>query len=86
MSAPEGGRMIEEPDEEVRSKHWAARRKRSESVTAECGEDGVKSIKDILSCADVQLQASKDFAEKLAKRRCIHTHIATYLQTYALYV
>ena len=60
-------------DEEVRSKHSSrARRQRAESVTAVCGENGVKSIMDILNCADVQLQTSKDFAEKLAKRRWGH--------------
>lgn len=58
------------PDEEVRSKLTSrARKQRAESVTAECGEDGVKSIMDILNCADVQLQTSRDFAKKLAKRR-----------------
>lgn len=55
-------------DEEVRSKP-RVRRQRAESVTATCGEDGVKSITDILNCADVQLQTSRDFAEKLAQRR-----------------
>ena len=62
-AAPDPGQ-----DEEVRSKP-RGRRQRAESSTASCGEDGVKSIMDILSCADVQLQASRDFAEKLAKRR-----------------
>ncbi len=57
-----------DPGDEVRSKN-RTRQRRAESVTAECGEDGVKSIMDILNCADVQLQASKEFAEKLAKRR-----------------
>ena len=55
-------------DEEVRSKP-RGQRLRSETVTAECGANGVKSIWDILTCADMQLQASRDFAEKLAKRR-----------------
>lgn len=56
-------------DEEVRSKP-RTRKQRSESTTAVSGEDGVKSIKDILNCADAQLQHSREFAEKLAKRRC----------------
>jgi hypothetical protein len=56
-------------DEEVRSKLSRPRRQRSDTMTAQCGEDGVKSIMDILNCADVQLQASRDFAEKMARRR-----------------
>ena len=55
-------------DEEVRSKPQG-RRQRTESITAPCGADGVKSIRDILDCADLQLQVSKDFAEVLSKRR-----------------
>ena len=61
-------RHRESDGEEVRSKQ-RVRRQRSESVTATCGEDGVKNIADILNCADLQLQASRDFAEKLAQRR-----------------
>ena len=54
--------------EEVKSK-LRTRRQRSESMTASIGEDGVKNIKDILNCADIQLQASREFADKLAQRR-----------------
>ncbi len=57
-----------EEAEEVRSK-FGPRRDRTMSCTAECGDDGVKNIMDIFNCADVQLQMSKDFAEKLAKRK-----------------
>ena len=54
--------------EEVRSK-LDVRLQKPASCTAECGEDGVKSIADILNCADKQLQNSRDFIEKLAKKR-----------------
>ena len=57
-----------ESDEEVRSKVNSSRR-RYESSSATCGDDGVKSIADILSCADEQLRRSKEFADKLARRR-----------------
>ena len=64
--------MALDPGDEVRSKNRPRQKRRADSVTAECGEDGVKNIKDILNCADMQLQASKEFAERLAKRRCVH--------------
>lgn len=60
-------------DEEVRSKLQVGRRQRAESITAPCGADGVKSIQDILDCADLQLQLSKDFAQVLAKRSESHS-------------
>ena len=61
----------ERSGDEIRSELVTGRdRMRSrEDVTAKCGEDGVKSIVDILNCADVQLQISRSFVEKLAKRR-----------------
>lgn len=73
-SQPDDPRDVDErvsSGEEVRSKTDVRRRKGNDvvSVTAECGEDGVKNISDILSCADLQLQSSRVFVEKLAKRR-----------------
>lgn len=69
-------RLVDEREssgEEVRSKLDVGRRRRkhviSVDTTAKCDESGVKSISDILKCADLQLKSSQLFMEKLAKRR-----------------
>ena len=66
-----GSNDCENSGEEIRSKLDTKRQRKrnSLSVTAECGEDGVKSIMDVLECADIQLRISQEFVEKLAKKR-----------------
>lgn len=61
-------KKFDENDEEVRSK---PRTRYISSGASYSSSDGVKSIADIFNSADEQLKLSREFADRMAIRRCV---------------